>query len=88
MKMKSDFEIVKVADDYMLIPVGEQVDCFNGTVILNEVSAFLLEKLQSDISKEELVHFVTDEFDVDLETAEKDVSRAVDALKEMGIIHE
>ena len=41
MKLESGFEIVNIADDYMLVPVGDQMEQFNGTVVLNDVSAFL-----------------------------------------------
>ncbi len=56
MKIKPEFELINIADDYMLIPVGNQVEQFNGTVILNKVSAFLLELMKKDISKEELIN--------------------------------
>ena len=88
MKIESNFEIVKIADDYMLIPVGDQMDSFNGTVVLNDVSAFLLDKMQEDISEGKLVELLTEEFDVDHATAQKDVHEAIGKMKRIGIIHE
>ena len=88
MKLKPEFEIVKVADDYTLIPLGEQMEQFNGTVVLNEVSAFLLNLMKNDVSKEELVRALTAEYEVDDETAQADIEEALAKMTEIGIIYE
>ena len=88
MKMKTGFEIVKIVDDYMLVPVGDQMEQFNGTVVLNEVSAFLLEKMKYDITEEELLKYVIDEYDVDKERARKDIADTIKQMIEIGIVHE
>lgn len=88
MKIKPEFEIINVADDYMLIPVGEQMEQFNGTVILNEVSAFLLGLMKTDISKEELVSSLVKEYDVDPDVAQKDVESILETMNRIGIIYE
>lgn len=88
MKLKNGFEIVKIVDDYMLVPVGDQMEQFNGTVVLNEVSAFLLEKMKDDITEEELLKYVIDEYDVDEERARKDIADTIKQMIEIGIVHE
>ncbi len=88
MKIKSGFEIVNVADDYMLVPVGDQMEQFSGTVVLNEVSAFLLGLMKNDISKEELIKALTAEYDVDEDTARADVDKTLEKMIEIGIIYE
>ena len=88
MRMENGFEIVNIADDYMLVPVGEQMDKFSGTVILNEVSAFLLEKMKEDVTEEELINYVMDEYDVDEKKAKEDIARVLKEMIEIGIIHE
>ena len=86
MKLKPDFQIVQMADDYMLVPTGDQIESFNGTVILNEVSAFLLDQLKEDLEKEDLVERLVMEFDVDPATAREDVDAAVEKMKQVGIL--
>ena len=88
MKMVSGFEIVNIADDHMLVPVGDQMEQFNGTVVLNDVSAFLLEKMRSDVTEEDLVNYVLEEFDVDRERAKTDVKNVLKEMIEIGIVHE
>ena len=86
MKLKPDFQIVQMANDYMLVPTGDQIDSFNGTVILNEVSAFLLNQLKEDLEKEDLVERLVMEFDVESATARQDVDAAVEKMKQIGIL--
>ena len=86
MKLKPDFQIVQMANDYMLVPTGDQIDSFNGTVILNEVSAFLLNQLKEDLEKEDLVERLVMEFDVESATAREDVDAAVEKMKQIGIL--
>lgn len=86
MKLKPDFQIVQMANDYMLVPTGDQIDSFNGTVILNEVSAFLLNQLKEDLEKEDLVERLVKEFDVESATAREDVDAAVEKMKQIGIL--
>lgn len=86
MKLKPDFQIVQMANDYMLVPTGDQIDSFNGTVILNEVSAFMLNQLKEDLEKEDLVERLVKEFDVESATAREDVDVAVEKLKQIGIL--
>ena len=86
MKIKPDFQIVQMANDYMLVPTGDQIDSFNGTVILNEVSAFLLDQMKEDLEKEDLVERLLMEFDVDPATAREDVDAAVEKMKQIGIL--
>ena len=88
MKRTPEFEIVNIADDYMLVPVGSQMEKFNGTVVLNDVSAFLLEQLKTDRTKEELVGLLMDTFDVDIDAARADVDTAIEKMKKIGIIYE
>ncbi|MBR4537622.1 MAG: PqqD family protein [Clostridia bacterium] len=88
MKLVSEFEIVNIADDYMLVPVGSQMEKFNGTVVLNDVSAFLLEQLKTDRTKEELVRLLMETYDVDTAAAQADVDMAIEKMKKIGIIYE
>ena len=86
MKLKPDFQIVQMANDYMLVPTGDQIDSFNGTVILNEVSAFILNQLKENLEKEDLVERLVMEFDVESATAREDVDVAIEKMKQIGIL--
>lgn len=46
MKIKPDFLLRKVAENYVVVPVGTAMVDFNGMINLNETGAFLWEKLE------------------------------------------
>ena len=70
------------------MPVGENITKFNGTVLLNTVSAFVWEKLQEPLSKEELLQAILDKFEIDEATASHDLDRLLDKFAELGILEE
>ena len=86
MKLKSNFEITENAGEYMAIPTGENIATFGGTVVLNEVSAFLLKHLEEPTEKEELLNLLLDEYDVEKERAEKDLELILKKFMDLGLI--
>ena len=70
------------------MPVGDYIQQFNGTVLLNEVSAFVWEKLQTSVSKETLLDAIIDEYEVDRETASRDLDELLGTFTGYGIIEE
>lgn len=47
------------------MPTGKNISVFDGTIVLNDVAAFVLEKLHEDCSREELLRDILSEFDAD-----------------------
>lgn len=88
MRIKDSFEIVEIGDDYMAIPTGDLMEEFGGTVVLNEVSAFLLNHMKKDITQEELVNILIEEYEVNKETAAKDISNIVAKFAEIGLLED
>ena len=88
MKAKSGFVLRDVVGEKILMPVGDNITKFNGTVLLNTVSAFVWEKLQEPALKEDLLQAILDKFDIDKETASRDLDRLLDKFTELGILEE
>lgn len=86
MKIKDGYLLRKVAGSYIVVPIGEGIIDFSGVITLNEVGAFIWESLEEDITEEELVEMILDEYDIDEETAEKDVKEYISSLKGAGLI--
>ena len=86
MKVEKEFVLRDIAGDNILVPVGETALDFNGLITLNEVGAFLWNKLQNDITIDGLVQEVLNEYEVDEDTARKDILEFVDYLKKADII--
>ena len=55
-------------------------------ITVNEIGAFLWNLLQEDVTKEDLVAKVLDEYEVDEETAREDIQEFLDTLVSGGIL--
>ena len=86
MKAKPGFVVRNIADEFILMPTGDNIGKFNGTVLLNEVSAFVWEKLQNPLSKEDLLEAVLDEYEVSRDTAAKDLDNLLETLRRYDVI--
>ncbi len=81
MKIKNGFMLRDVANQTMVVAVGEASKEFNGIIRLNSTGKFLWELLQNDTSKEQLIKAMTTEYDIDSATAEKDIDAFIDVLR-------
>ena len=88
MKAKQGFILRNVVDEHILMPTGDMIGKFNGTVLLNDVSAFVWEKLQNPVSREDLLNAVLDEFEVEKAVAAADLDGLLATLKEYGVIED
>ena len=86
MKAKPGFVVRNIADEFILMPTGDNIGRFNGTVLLNEVSAFVWEKLQNPLSKEDLLEAVLDEYEVSRDVAAKDLDNLLETLRGYDVI--
>lgn len=81
MKLKSDFTLRNIADDFIVIPTGENCLDFGAVLSLNESGAFLWKQLQTDIDFDGLCKALMSEYDVDASQADTDVKEFIDILK-------
>ena len=86
MKAKPGFVVRNVADEFLLMPKGDNIGIFNGAILLNEVSAFVWEKLQDPISKEDLLKAVLAEYEIDRDVAAKDLVNLLETLRGYDVI--
>ena len=86
MKIKKELVKRDIAGDTILVPVGKTVYDSNGLFILNELGAFLWDRLEKAENEEELLTAVLDEYEVTEETARKDIHTFLDKLRDMGIL--
>ena len=86
MKIKKELVKRDIAGDTILVPVGKTVYDSNGLFILNELGAFLWDRLETAQSEEELLGLILDEYEVPEAVAAKDLHTFLDKLREMGIL--
>ncbi|MCI5938524.1 MAG: PqqD family protein [Bacilli bacterium] len=88
MKIKSGFMLRMVADNYIVVPVGEASKQFNGMITLNETSAFLWNFLMKGTTEEKLVDELMKTYDVSREIAIKDVKSFIYELEKINVLDE
>ena len=86
MRVEKEFVLREIAGDYIIIPTGKTVLEFNGLVTVNEVGVLLWKMLQEEVTFEDLVKGVLEEYDVDEATARADIQEFLDKLTENNIL--
>ena len=86
MKRKRTFEIIQIAGDYLVIPTDGGKTSFGGTVVLNEVAAFVLKAMETDISREQLLDRMVDTYAVERDAADRDLGEILHTFETLGLM--
>lgn len=73
-KMKSKFVAREVGNELIIVPLTGNVAQMSELFTLNETAKFLWENISENASNEDIAKLLTDEFEVDAETARQDVA--------------
>ena len=76
----------KIADEYILVPIRQNVGDLESIYTLNEVGAFIWEQIDGRRNVKAIVEAVREEFEVDPSTASNDVVNFLQELEEIGIV--
>jgi len=96
MKIRKGFALKEIAGDKVIMPVGDNINQYEGAVILNEVAAFIYEEIEAcatinggaGITFQELLKAVLEQYEVDEETATADLKETLKDLMECKVIEE
>lgn len=87
MKIKDGFELREVCGENVILSSGMENIDFSKIISLNESAAFLWKTvLGKEFTEEMMVEALLGEYDVDRDTAAKDVSQVVASWREIGLI--
>ena len=86
MEIKKKVVVRSVAGETMLIPVGETTSEYNGLFTLSPTAAVIFNTIKNGGDEETALKAVLDEFEIDEETAKKDMKNFLESLREFGII--
>ena len=75
-----------IAGDTILVPIGKTVYDSNGLFVLNELAAFIWDKLPEVNTENEIVSAILEEYKVSPEEAAADTAEFLAKLREMEII--
>ena len=86
MEIKKELIKRSIAGETVLVPVGRTVYDANGLFVLNELGDFLWELLPASENESQLLNAVLAEYDVDAETAQRDITAFLSKLREFEIL--
>lgn len=86
MQIKKELMKRQVAGETFLVPLGKAVYDSNGLFFLTEVGAFIWDLLPQAQTEEDILAAVLSEYEVDEDTARKDVTAFLDKLRKMDIL--
>lgn len=86
MKIKEDLVLRNIAGDWIVVPMGERLIEFNGMMKLNESGAFIWKLMENDISKEEIIAAMLNEYDMDKEMAKQALDEFITVLSDADIL--
>lgn len=75
-----------IAGEAILIPISRQVQGAGRMLTLNETGSFVWEKLDGQRRLEEILREILDEYEVDEETARRDLLELISSLEETGAV--
>lgn len=88
MRISDQYMLRQVADEYLVIPVGEAALKVRGLIGLSESGSLLYRKLQSGCTEDALVDALLAEYDIDAGTARADTRAFLEQMRQMGILIE
>ena len=88
MRVSDQFILRTIADEHILVPVGDAAIHVKGLIVLSESGALLYKKLQSGCTREELIDSLTAEYDVSVQEAAADTDAFLDQMRQLNMLVE
>ena len=86
MKIKNGFAKRKIADSNIVVPVRRATNDFNGMITLNDSGSFFWDCLTHETTIDEVVEKVISEYDIDTETAKRDIEKFIKMLEDNNLL--
>ena len=77
----------KTGNEYVLVPITNNIADMNSVYTLNETGAFIWEHIDGKRNVEEIISALITEYDIDKQNAESDVFNFIENMSKYLIIH-
>lgn len=88
LKVSDQFILRTIADENLLIPVGEAAIHVKGLISLSESGALLYDKLKGGCSREDLIAALTAEYEVSEDEAARDTDAFLNQMRQLNMLVE
>ena len=86
MKLKYNFVVQQVADDYVAVTVGKDASSFGGLIRMNKTGAFIFEKLKKDVTREELLKTLIEKYEADENVLSDNLDSVLKRLQDENVL--
>lgn len=86
MKINKEMTLREIAGENILVPGANAVLDLNGLFVVTETGALIWKLLPKVENEQEIVEKILEEYEIDEDTAKKDVSEFLGKLRKYGII--
>lgn len=85
-KRNPDYISRKIVDEYVLVPIHQNVANMDCIYTLNDVGALVWEVLETPTSLPTIIDLVSNEYEADIETIQEDLSTFLQEMEECGAV--
>lgn len=86
LKASNGYVLRNIVDEYILLPVGEKQKELQGAIRINEISAFVWNAIQEGNDFEAVLERILSEYEIDRNTAEKDLKQLIGQLVDLHLV--
>ena len=87
-RIKQGFVLKRVMNGHILTPKSDNTGMLTGSILLNDIAAFVCRKLENPISKYDLLQAILDEFETEEAVALTDLEMLLTSFKEYGVLED
>ena len=88
MKLIEGLVVMETAGETVAVPTGAAAERLHGVIRLNETGKVIFETLAEGLDADAAAKRLAEQYDVDEETARRDVAAIVESLRKAGLIEE
>ena len=88
MRIKDNFVLREVAGEMVAVTAGNSEGKYWGMVQMNATGVFIWNCLQEDTTREAILEKMLEKYDIDEQTAQKDLDLVLDRFREHGLLIE
>ena len=89
MRIKDNFVLQQIVDEYIVVPVAEESERLHGIIKLNETGAFLWDLLRTtEVSVSDLEDALARKYNIGLDIAQKDVEAFINHIRQLGCVED
>lgn len=86
MRTEKNLILREIAGEYILIPTGSLALKFTGVFAISSLGVSVWKLLEADKTYEQIITDLLEEYEVDRETLERDVSEFLDSLRKKELL--